>query len=347
MGVLAMMIIPGSFNTSNNEFTVYGAATLVQNDSNGEEIFSQTVHNQVVDTGEEFLLDAIFQDGATDVADNIQIGAICISDDATAVVEGLTAATFDTNNSFTEANCKEDTTVTTSGSVAKPEFYLFNEEEPSYGIVSLIVDGETVSKKSQLFGTGQTQIIFNWNVPNSDGYVTYDIQGMVELYDSQITTTSSSFATYPKTVTVSGIDMPALQVIEKDGTILADPALVYASDADSTARFTVTDPQSQCIIGSAEECLVNDSTAGKRGGLESIPYGDQILRVKYSGADNALERFSITSIDPIVGQWNVSLESEDGLIQQADASEDTVVKIKYRFTLKLLQYILSDFSKSD
>jgi hypothetical protein len=154
---------------------------------------------------------------------------------------------------------------------------------------------------------------------------------MVELYDGQITTTSSSLATHPKTVTVLGTDMPALQVIERDSTILADPALVYASDADHTVRFTVTDPSGQCIIGGAEECLVSESTVGKRGGLESIPYGDQILRVKYSGADNALERFSITSVDPIVGQWNVLLESEDGLIQQADASEDPIVKIKYRY----------------
>jgi hypothetical protein len=218
-----------------------------------------------------------------------------------------------------------------SGSVVKPEFYLFNEDKPSYGIVSLMVDGEIVSKRSQLLGTGQTQIIFNWNVPNSDGYISYDVQGVVELYDGKITTTSSSLATHPKTVTVSGTDMPALQIVERDGTILADPALVYASDADSTVRFIVTDPQGQCIIGGAEECLVKENTSDKRGGLESVPYGDQILRVKYSGADNALERFSITSIDPIVGQWNVSLESEDGLIPQADASEDPIVKIKYRY----------------
>jgi hypothetical protein len=117
MGVLAMMVIPGSFDSSNNEFTVYGAATVIQNDANGQEIFSQTVHNRVVDTGEEFLLDNVFQDGVA-TADNVQIGSICISDDDTVVVEGLTAATFDTNNSFTEANCKEDTSVATSGGTA-------------------------------------------------------------------------------------------------------------------------------------------------------------------------------------------------------------------------------------
>ncbi|RZW38573.1 MAG: hypothetical protein EX263_13985, partial [Flavobacteriaceae bacterium] len=202
-------------------------------------------------------------------------------------------------------------TIRPSGSIVKPEFYLFNEEEPSYGIVSLLVNGEVVSKKSQFFGTGQTQIIFNWNVPKSDSYVSYDIQGMVELYDSKITTASNTLATHPKTITVAASEMPSLEVIQRDGQILADPALVYASNADSSVRFTVTDPQGQCIIGGSDECLVNDSTRGNRGGLESIPYGDQILRVKYSGADNALERFSITSIDPIVGKWTVSLESED------------------------------------
>jgi len=107
--------------------------------------------------------------------------------------------------------------------------------------------------------------------------------------------------------------------------------LGFTSNSDDSLRFTVTDPQGQCIIGGADECLINESTRGKRGGLESIPYGDQILRIRYSGADNVLEKFSITSIDPIVGQWNISLESEDGFVQQAYASEDSVVKIKYRY----------------
>ena len=96
-------------------------------------------------------------------------------------------------------------------------------------------------------------------------------------------------------------------------------------------RFRVIDPLGQCIIGGTEECLVNENTKGKRGGLESIPYGDQILRVRYSGADNSLERFSITSIDPLVGQWTVSLETEDEYIQQAHAAEYVQVKIKYRY----------------
>jgi hypothetical protein len=60
-------------------------------------------------------------------------------------------------------------------------------------------------------------------------------------------------------------------------------------------------------------------------------YGDQTLRVRYSGADNALERFSITSIDPIIDQWTISLEAEDEILQEAHATTEPIIKIKYRY----------------
>ncbi|WP_160289370.1 LamG-like jellyroll fold domain-containing protein [Nitrosopumilus adriaticus] len=218
-----------------------------------------------------------------------------------------------------------------SGSLVKPELYIFNDDTPSYGIASLVVDGKVVAKKSQLFGIGQTQVIFNWKAPISDDDSILELQGRVDLYDHSTITISAQVSTHPRTVTISAYDTISLDVIEKDGQVLADPALIYASNADSDLRFRVTDPLGQCIIGGTEECLINESTKGKRGGLESIPYGDQILRVRYSGADNALERFSITSIDPITGKWSVSVETEDGLLQQAHATDDAFVKVKYRY----------------
>ena len=118
MSVFAMMIIPGNFDSVNNELTFYGMGTITQFDKDGNEIFSQSVHNQVVNTGEDFLLDQTFQDGVTG-ADNVQIGSICIGDQGkVTVAETETAADFDGDNGITEANCKEDTTVTTTGSIA-------------------------------------------------------------------------------------------------------------------------------------------------------------------------------------------------------------------------------------
>lgn len=95
-----------------------GVATITHKDADGNVISVNQYHNRVVDTGEEFLLDQVFQDGAS-TADNGSIGAICIGDQGTVTVaETETAADFDGDNTITEANCKEDTTVTTSGGQA-------------------------------------------------------------------------------------------------------------------------------------------------------------------------------------------------------------------------------------
>ncbi len=52
--------------------------------------------------------------------------------------------------------------------------------------------------------------------------------------------------------------------------------------------------------------------------------------VRYNGPENSLERFSITSIDPLVSHWNVSLETSDGIVPQAQAIKDMSIKVKYR-----------------
>jgi len=112
---------------------------------------------------------------------------------------------------------------------------------------------------------------------------------------------------------------------------VGETALIYASDHyHEDLRFRVVGPDGYCFIGGSDECAVQDSTAEQRGGLASIEYNGVIYRVKYSGADSALERFSITSVDPIPTGWSITLESEDTFIPQAFALEDIKLKVKYR-----------------
>lgn len=99
---------------------------------------------------------------------------------------------------------------------------------------------------------------------------------------------------------------------------------------DQNLIFRVLAPNGDCIIGASEECKIHDSTANQRGGLASIEYEDQIIRVRYSGPDSSLERFSITSVDPILEHWTVSLETSNGIVPQAQALKDLSVKVKYR-----------------
>ena len=63
--------------------------------------------------------------------------------------------------------------------------------------------------------------------------------------------------------------------------------------------------------------------------MESVTIDDQIYRIWYSGPDNALERFTITSVDPIIGNWSVYKETSEGIIPEAYA-DDGSIKIKYR-----------------
>jgi hypothetical protein len=218
-----------------------------------------------------------------------------------------------------------------TGSIMRPEMYVNNDNSIIYGIAYLIADGKVVSKKAQLFETGQTKVTFDWNVPSDKQFSSHELQGKVDLYNVSIITESATIFSHPRTVAISAYDMNSLESVEKDGKVLADPALIYASNSDDSLRFRVLDPEGQCVIGSSEECLINESTKEKRGGLESILYGDQILRVRYSGADNPLERFSITSIDPITDKWTITLETEDGIVPEAHAIKDTLIKIKYRY----------------
>ena len=109
-----------------------GVATIVHQDGDGNVLGEQTVHNQLLDDGEDFILKQVFMDGESD-ADTAQIGAICLSADDTAIVEGLDAATFNTNHVADADNpneafstiaasdtreCLTDATVGSSGQVA-------------------------------------------------------------------------------------------------------------------------------------------------------------------------------------------------------------------------------------
>jgi len=116
-----------------------------------------------------------------------------------------------------------------------------------------------------------------------------------------------------------------------DGQVIVEPAFIYSSNSDENLQFRVIDPQGQCVIGATDDCIINESTKDNRGGLTSIMYGDQVLRISYSGVDNALERFSITSIDPILDQWTISLETEDETVQEAFATQVPIIKVKYRY----------------
>jgi len=219
------------------------------------------------------------------------------------------------------------------GSTMRPSAYVTNDSpEAVFGIVSLIVNGKVVSSISSFFESGETAVPLEWSIPKERKHMIHTVQAKLDLYDVSVTTEKAYVSSFMKTQVVSLSEMESIQPLtDTAGNTVAQPALLYASDPQhGDLRFRVIGDDGFCFIGATDECAVKDSTLNKRGGIESIEYNGIIYRVKYSGADSPLERFSITSVDQVSADWNITLESADGFVPQAYALEDIHLKVKYR-----------------
>ena len=109
-----------------------GVATIVHQDGDGNVLGEQVVHNQLLDAGEDFILQQVFMD-STSADDTAQIGAICLSADDTAIVETLDHTAFNSNHEADASTpdtpgstiaagdtreCLTDTAVGSSGQIA-------------------------------------------------------------------------------------------------------------------------------------------------------------------------------------------------------------------------------------
>lgn len=87
VAITAVLLLPGSFgNLVTDETTFWGQSNLVLYDVEGNEVLAQTVHNRIVDTGEQFILQQTFQEATGNVVDNAQFGAICAFTNGTSIV---------------------------------------------------------------------------------------------------------------------------------------------------------------------------------------------------------------------------------------------------------------------
>ncbi|HJT10041.1 MAG TPA: hypothetical protein VJ771_04590, partial [Candidatus Nitrosotalea sp.] len=210
-------------------------------------------------------------------------------------------------------------------------YFTNNSTGPVYGSISLVVDGKiSYTSPPQLFATGQTPVSMLWQVPSGGTIKDYQVNAIANFYGQSFTTETSPITSFQsiKTITISTpIDIEMLQ--ENNNTV-AKPAVLYSSfKNEGTMRYHVTAPDGTCVIGGASDCLVTQSTFGLRGAFKIVTIGDQTYLVRYSGPDNLLERFSITSVDPIIGQWKVGIDSQSSLLPQAQAANDVFMKIKY------------------
>lgn len=126
--VFVALITPNSMyeNTpQTTELAVYGMLEMVQRDSLGNDVFSQSIHNQLTNQGEEYLIDQVFNTGVAGASTaNTRIGAICIVESAdptdfddTTKREGVTAANLGANQTLQAGTSGNHCLVDTTGAV--------------------------------------------------------------------------------------------------------------------------------------------------------------------------------------------------------------------------------------
>jgi uncharacterized membrane protein YgcG len=220
------------------------------------------------------------------------------------------------------------------GLTYRPTAFVYNNGPfPLLGSVSLLVDNTVVyTSAEQLFGEGQSEVDLKWMIPKLENESKYDVSARLYLYDTTTDTAKTTLVTFQPTK-LFHISKPIVinSIVDKE-KIIARAGLLYSSDTNANLHYRVVAPDGTCIIGKSNSCMVKDSTVKQRGNNMSIELDGQIYRIRYSGQDSPLERFSITSINPIVGTWSVTLESDDGIIPEASAIKDVYLKIKYRST---------------
>jgi hypothetical protein len=222
---------------------------------------------------------------------------------------------------------------TAEGTIAHPSAYFANNATgPLYGVVSLVVDGNVVYTSSpQLFENGQTRVNLEWKIPTISQLTGHKVQAVAEFYGQPFMTDGTTVVTFPASKSIPLSNMVPIETIYQNNSTIAKASILYSSfKNEGTMRFKVTAPDGTCVIGGSVDCLVTSSTIGFPGSIKSVIIGDQVYRVRYSGPDSALERFSITSVDPIVGPWKVEIDSQTGLLPQAQAMNDVFLKVKYR-----------------
>ena len=88
-----------------------------------------------------------------------------------------------------------------------------------------------------------------------------------------------------------------------------------ARGQEASVNIQVSTPTGVCVVGQSSSCLVNDSTRKPGQIYEIVTIDDINYKIRYSGADVRLEKFSIlpeldgTPID--IKDWNVKVIKED------------------------------------
>jgi len=197
-----------------------------------------------------------------------------------------------------------------------------------YGSVSLVVDGKQVSQfVDHVFDRGTSVMDLDWNVTKTNDTTTHSVQAIAEFYGNTISSDNATVNAYVTKKIVPLENMgPLKPLVDKQGNVVATPGSLYSSSS-SVVKFHIVSPDGTCVIGEASTCLVHKSTVSPSGRYSSISLDGENYLVYYPGGNSTLERFLITSLQPITGDWKISLEKNG--VEQKDLEANEQLNIRY------------------
>ena len=123
LGLFVLMIFPSTI-TDGADSMFYGTANMVLSDSDGNVLLTQTVHNQITDEGEAFIVDQVFDTATAAETGDARAGAVCISGAADSAFSETTTAALATG--LTAGNhCHSTAVVNTGVSTATTDGEMF------------------------------------------------------------------------------------------------------------------------------------------------------------------------------------------------------------------------------
>ncbi|MDE1813071.1 MAG: hypothetical protein KGI05_00270 [Thaumarchaeota archaeon] len=218
-----------------------------------------------------------------------------------------------------------------AGLTQSPQVYFTNNSTGTlYGTISLSVDGKQVSQfVDHVFDRGTSVMELDWNVARTNDTTTHSVQAIATFYGHTIVSDNATVNAYVTKKIMSLENMVPLEsLVDTQGNVVATPGSLYSSFVSHDGvTFHVVSPDGTCVVGESTACLVSESTINTSGRYSSITLDGTNYVVYYSGGNSTLERFLITSLQPITGNWKVSLEKNG--IEQKDLETAVHLNIKY------------------
>ncbi len=216
------------------------------------------------------------------------------------------------------------------GSMQSPTIYVQNNANSTmFGTVSLVVNGTVVSSyTNQLFDRGTSVLQLNWIVPTIYNATSYPVQVQAQFYNTTLDSKQGIIDSYPRIVSMPLSHIGVIQnFIGSDGNITASPYIMYSSFYNTgNLTYKVVSSGDTCVIGPGN-CLVSDSTFKQGRQFTTLDVDNQTYNIQYSGTRVLIQNFTITSSEPIIGPWKVTIQKAG--VEQTSLEETVLLKIKY------------------